>query len=344
MGIWEQMPESFMTALGDEFGFTPPAKHGFDSVDAVRAMRDGAASVFFGLAGNFVRAMSDSDVTEEALRKCRLTVQVSTKLNRSHTVCGETAIILPTLGRSDRDLQAGEEQFVTVENSMSEISASRGRLEPASPDLLSEVAIISRLARHTLGPENTIDWEGFEADYDRIRDHIAHVVPGFEDFNARIKQGGFRLQSAVNEGRYQTASGKAVFTCNDFEMSDAPKGYLVLQSLRSHDQWNTIPYTMNDRYRGIHNARRIVMVHPADIAELGFADRDLVDMVSVWTDGTERRAAGFQVVGYPAARGSAAAYFPEANVLVPLDSVAHTSNTPTSKGVYVRLEPATTQG
>ncbi|HWC22163.1 MAG TPA: FdhF/YdeP family oxidoreductase [Flexivirga sp.] len=341
MGIWEKMPESFMEALGDEFDFTPPTKHGYDSVDAVRAMRDGAARVFVGVAGNFVRAMSDSDVTEEALRTCRLTVQVSTKLNRSHTVCGDTAVILPTLGRSDRDIQAAGEQFITVENSMSEISASRGRLEPASPELLSEVAIISRLARRTLGAQNPIAWEEFEGDYDRIRDRIGRVVPGFEDFNERITAGGFRLPSPVNEGRYHTASGKAVFTCNDFEMPTVPKGYLVLQTLRSHDQWNTIPYAMNDRYRGIHNARRVVMVHPDDIAELGFADGDLVDMVSVWTDGTERRAPRFRLVGYPAARGSAAAYFPEANVLVPLDSVAAISNTPTSKGVIVRFEAAT---
>ncbi len=340
MGIWEQMPDSFLDRLGEEFGFEPPRAHGYDSVAGVRAMRDGKASVFIAAAGNFVRAMSDSEVTEQALRSCRLTVQISTKLNRSHTVCGETALILPTLGRSDRDVQATGEQFVTVEDSMSEVHQSRGRLDPASPDLLSEVAIIGRMARATLGPDNPVPWEDFEADYALVRDRIARVVPGFEDFNERVAHpGGFRLPNPVNSGVYPTPSGKAVFTANAFDQIAAPAGHLVLQSLRSHDQWNTIPYAMNDRYRGIHDARRIVMVNPDDLAELGIADRAEVDIVSVWHDGVERRAKGFTAVAYPAARGSAASYYPETNVLVPLDSVADISNTPTSKGVIVRLEP-----
>ncbi|EON24486.1 oxidoreductase alpha (molybdopterin) subunit [Nocardioides sp. CF8] len=341
MGIWEQMPQSFLDALEAEFGFAPPTRHGYDSVDGVRAMRDGAASVFIGVAGNFVRAMSDSDVTEAALRNCRLTVQISTKLNRSHTVCGETALILPTLGRSDRDIQATGEQFVTVEDSMSEVHSSRGRLEPASPHLLSEVAILAQLARRTLGDGFDIPWEEFEADYGTIRDRIARVVPDFENFNERVAQpGGFRLPNPVNEHVYPTPSGKAVFSCNEFTWLEAPPGHLVLQSLRSHDQWNTIPYAMNDRYRGIHDARRVVMVNPDDVAGLGLVDGQLVDLVSVWRDGTERRAPAFRVVAYPASRGSAAAYYPETNVLVPLDSVADVSNTPTSKGIIVRLEPA----
>ncbi|MER6937842.1 molybdopterin dinucleotide binding domain-containing protein, partial [Nocardioides sp. NPDC127514] len=341
MGIWERMPQAFLDALGTEFGFTPPSRHGYDSVDGVRAMRDGKAKVFVGVAGNFVRAMSDSTVTEAALRSCRLTVQISTKLNRSHTVCGETALILPTLGRSDRDVQAGGEQFVTVEDSMSEVHATRGRLAPASPDLLSEVAIIGRIARRTMGEDNAVPWEEFEGDYGLIRDRISRVVPGFEDFNTRVaRPGGFRLPNPVNSGVFPTPSGKAVFTRNDFVDLQAPPGHLVLQTLRSHDQWNTIPYADNDRYRGIHNGRRVVLVNPDDLADLGLTDRDLVDIVSVWTDGTERRAEGFRVVAYPAARGSAASYYPETNVLVPLDSVAEISNTPASKGVIVRLEPA----
>ncbi|TYL51955.1 FdhF/YdeP family oxidoreductase [Nocardioides sp. BGMRC 2183] len=341
MGIWERMPDSFLDALGAEFGFDPPRRHGYDSVAGVRAMRDGAAHVFVGMAGNFVRAMSDSDVTEQALRNCRLTVQVSTKLNRSHTVCGDAALILPTLGRSDRDVQASGEQFVTVEDSMSEVHTSRGRLTPASPHLLSEVAIIARLAERTLATGPSIPWAEFETDYGLVRDRISRVVPGFEDFNARVDvPGGFRLPNPVNAGVFRTPSGKAVFTRNDFAMLATPPGHLVLQSLRSHDQWNTVPYAPNDRYRGIHDARRIVMVNPDDLTELGIADGSLVDLVSIWTDDTERRAPNFRVVAYPAARGSAAAYYPETNVLVPLDSVADISNTPTSKGVLVRLEPA----
>jgi molybdopterin-dependent oxidoreductase alpha subunit len=341
MGIWEKMPDSFLDALGAEFRFDPPRRHGYDSVDGVRAMRDGKAKVFVGVAGNFVRAISDSDVAEAALRNCRLTVQVSTKLNRSHTVVGETALILPTLGRSDIDVQSSGEQFVTVEDSMSSVHATRGKLQPASEHLLSEVAIISRLARATIGGRYGIRWADFEADYGRIRDRIARVVPGFEDFNERIKNPtGFVLPNPVNSGVYRTPSGKAVFTRNDLTWLQAPPGHLILQTLRSHDQWNTIPYAMDDRYRGIHNARRIVMVNPADIAELGLADGDRVDIVGVWEDGVERRAPGFTLVAYPASRGSAAAYYPETNVLVPLDSVAEGSNTPTSKGVVVRLELA----
>ncbi|MFG2301201.1 FdhF/YdeP family oxidoreductase [Actinacidiphila glaucinigra] len=345
MGIWEKMPQSFLDALGREFGFTPPARHGHDSVNAIRAMRDGEAKFFLGVAGNFIRATPDSDVTEQAMRRCRLTAHISTKLNRSHTVCGDTALILPTLGRSDRDMQAGGEQFVTVEDSMSMVHASRGRLAPASPDLLSEVAIISRLARATLGGTPEIGWEEFEADYGTVRDRISRVVPGFEDFNRRVAEpGGFQLPNPVNAMTFRTPSGKAVFTRNDFEMPLAPKGHLILQSLRSHDQWNTIPYAMDDRYRGIRGGRRVVMVNPEDIEALGLTETRMVDLVSVWTDGSERRAESFRLVPYPTSRGSAAAYYPETNVLVPLDSVADVSNCPTSKAVVVRLEAAAWAG
>ncbi|WP_258052584.1 FdhF/YdeP family oxidoreductase [Streptomyces sp. Ru73] len=344
MGIWEQMPQSFLDALEREFSFTPPSEHGWDTVDSIRAMRDGRAKVFLGLAGNFVRATPDSDATEAAMRNCRLTAHISTKLNRSHAVCGQTALILPTLGRTERDIQAGGEQFVTVEDSMSQVHASHGRLEPASKHLLSEVAILSRLARRTLGDKVPVAWERFEADYGTIRDHISRVVPGFEDFNSRVaKPGGFGLPNPVNEGVFHTSTGRARFTSNDFEMLRAPEGHLLLQTLRSHDQWNTVPYTKNDRYRGIHGSRHVVLVDPRDIEALGLSEGALVDLVSVWHDGTEHRAEGFRVVGYPTVRGCAAAYYPETNVLVPLDSVADHSNTPTSKGIVVRLEARSAQ-
>ena len=340
MGIWEKMPQSFLDSLEQEFGFTPPTRHGLDAVDSIRAMRDGRAKVFVGFAGNFVRATPDSELTERAMRHCRLTAHVSTKLNLSHAVCGEIALILPTLGRSDRDVQASGEQFITTEDSMSIVHQSRGKLSPASEHLLSEVSIVSRLARRTLGEAYEIPWEKFESDYDVIRDAICRVVPDFHDFNERVrKPGGFTLPNPVNEFRFNTGSGKAQFTCNTFDRIHAPQGHLVLQTMRSHDQWNTVPYAPNDRYRGIKNGRRIVLINPADIEELGLADRQLVDLVSTWEDGVERRARGFRVVAYPAARGSAASYYPETNVLVPLDSVAEISNTPTSKGVFVRFEP-----
>ncbi|MGW6271087.1 FdhF/YdeP family oxidoreductase [Streptomyces sp. NPDC055060] len=340
MGIWEQMPQDFLDALGREFSFTPPAEHGLDTVNAIRAMSEGRVKVFVGLAGNFVRATPDSDFTAEAMRRCRLTAHISTKLNRSHAVCGDTALILPTLGRTERDRQSGGEQFITVEDSMSQVHASAGRREPASKHLLSEVAILSRLARRTLGEKVPVPWEEFEADYGHIRERISRVVPGFHNFNARVtKPGGFGLPNPVNDGVFPTPSGKALFTVNEFEMLSAPPGHLLLQTLRSHDQWNTIPYTTNDRYRGIHGSRRIVMVNPADLRALGLKDGARVDVVGVWRDGTERRAKDFRLVSYSTPQGCAAAYYPETNVLVPLDSVADESNTPTSKGILVRLEP-----
>jgi molybdopterin-dependent oxidoreductase alpha subunit len=340
MGIWEQMPDSFLDSLQREFGFDPPRAHGLDSVNSIRAMREGRIKCFLALAGNFVRAAPDSAVTEEAMRKCRLTAHISTKLNRSHTVCGQTALILPTLGRTERDVQAGGEQFVTVENSMSEVHTSRGRLKPASKLLLSEVAILCRLARRTLDGKPDIPWHDFEADYGAIRERISRIVPGLHDFNRRVaRPGGIRLPNPVNEGVFRTPLGKALFTRNDWQMPHTPEGHLLLQTLRSHDQWNTIPYTPDDRYRGIHGSRRIVLVNPDDLTELGLAEGQHVDLIGVWTDGAERRATDFEVVPYPTARGSAASYYPETQVLVPLDSVAEISNQPTSKGVVVRLEP-----
>ncbi|MFB9534000.1 FdhF/YdeP family oxidoreductase [Nonomuraea roseola] len=335
MGIYEKPSQAFLDALGKEFGFSPPGHHGLDTVEAIRAMRDGSAKVFVGMGGNFVRATPDSDVTEAALRRTRLTVQISTKLNRSHAVCGREALILPTLGRTERD-PAG---FVTVEDSMGLVHASTGRLRPASADLLSEVAIVCRLAGALFGDDPQVPWAGFEHDYGAIRDRVSRVIPGFEDFNARAP-GGFSLPNAPrDERRFPTATGKANFTVNALEVLRVPPGRLLLQTVRSHDQYNTTIYGLDDRYRGVKAGRRVVFVHPDDLAERDLADGDLVDLISEWPDG-ERKAEGFRVIAYPTARGCCAAYFPETNVLVPLDSVAETSNTPTSKSVVVRLERA----
>jgi molybdopterin-dependent oxidoreductase alpha subunit len=296
------------------------------------------------MGGNFVAATPDTDVTEAALRTTALTVQVSTKLNRSHVVPGRRALILPTLGRTELDRQGtgGQEQFVTVEDSMGLVHASRGRLAPASEALLSEVVIVARLARAVLGAEHPVPWEDLAADYDRIRERIERVIPGFEQFNSRIRRGsGFALPHAPRDSRtFPTATGKANFTANDFEAPVIPEGRLLLQTVRSHDQYNTTIYGLDDRYRGIHAGRRVVFVHPEDLRALGVADASTVDLVSEWTDGSERRAPGFRVVAYDTARGCAAAYFPETNVLVPLDSTADVSNTPTSKAIVVRLEAA----
>ena len=340
MGIFERPAPAFLDALEKEFGFAPPRHHGLDVVRAIRALRDGEAKVFFAMGGNFVAASPDTDVTEAAMRRASLTVHVSTKLNRSHAVTGARALILPTLGRTERDLQGSGEQFVTVEDSMGMVHASRGRLAPASAHLLSEPAIVCRLARRVLGEQSATPWEEFEKDYATVRDRIARVVPGFEDFNARAAQpGGFTLPHAPrDERRFPTATGKANFTAAPVEYPELPEGRLLLQTLRSHDQYNTTIYGLDDRYRGIKNGRRVVLVHPDDAEALGLADGSYTDLVSEWADGVERRAPGFRVVHYPTARGCAAAYYPETNVLVPLDATADTSNTPASKSVVVRLE------
>ncbi|MFG2221630.1 FdhF/YdeP family oxidoreductase [Streptomyces sp. NPDC048644] len=341
MGIFERPNDAFLDALEKEFGFAPPREHGFDVVRAIRALRDGQAKVFFAMGGNFVSATPDTDVTEAAVRRARLTVHVSTKLNRSHTITGARALILPTLGRTERDLQDSGEQFVTVEDSMGMVHASRGRLEPAGPHLLSETAIIARMARRVLGDSSRTPWDTFEKDYASIRDRIARVIPGFEDFNTKVaRPGGFTLPHAPRDDRrFPTTTGKANFTAAPVEYPTTPEGRLLLQTLRSHDQYNTTIYGLDDRYRGIKNGRRVILVHPDDARQLGFADGDYTDIVSEWTDGSERRAPGFRVVHYPTARGCAAAYYPETNVLVPLDHTADTSNTPASKSVVIRLEP-----
>ncbi|MGI5257218.1 FdhF/YdeP family oxidoreductase [Streptomyces angustmyceticus] len=340
MGIFERPAPAFLDALEKEFGFAPPREHGLDVVRAIRALRDGQAKVFFAMGGNFVSATPDTDVTEAAVRRARLTVHVSTKLNRSHVVTGARALILPTLGRTERDLQAGGEQFVTVEDSMGMVHASRGRLAPASPELLSETAIVTRLARRVLGTESRTPWAEFEKDYATIRDRISRVVPGFEDFQARVaRPGGFALPHAPRDSRsFPTATGKANFTAAPVEYPAVPEGRLLLQTLRSHDQYNTTIYGLDDRYRGIKNGRRVVLVHPDDARERGLADGAYADLVSEWTDGSERRAPGFRVVHYPTARGCAAAYYPETNVLIPLDHTADTSNTPAAKSLVIRLE------
>jgi molybdopterin-dependent oxidoreductase alpha subunit len=342
MGIVEH-PPLWAPALGASFGITVPASSGFDTVDAIRALRDGRATVFLALGGNFTAATPDTDVTEAAMRRCELMVHISTKLNRSHVVVGDESLILPCLGRTERDDQATGEQFVTVEDSMSAVHASRGRLAPAAATLLSEVSIVSRLGHSLLG--DALPWREFENDYGTIRARIASIVPGFEDFQQRVEAGGFTLPHGPRDAlRFPTPAGKAMFTVNDLAVIDVPPGRLLLQTVRSHDQYNTTIYGLDDRYRGVHGGRRVIFVHPDDLAALGFADGDRVDIVSEWRDGVDRRAPGFRVIAYSTARGCAATYFPEANVLVPLDSTAEGSQTPTSKEIIVRLERAAAAG
>ena len=339
MGIYERPSDDFLDRLRAAVGFDPPRQPGYDTVAAIEAMADGAVDVFLAMGGNFAAAAPDTEVTAAALARCRLTVQVSTKLNRSHLLTGDEALLLPCLGRTERDDTGGRDQLVSVEDSMSVVHGSRGRNEPASPHLRSEVAIVCDLAARTVGSD-VVDWTALAADYDRIRDLIEQVVPGFEAVNERVRHpGGFTLPNGPRDDRtFATPTHRAQLTVNRHEPIDVPPGRLLLQTIRSHDQYNTTIYGLDDRYRGIHHGRRVLLVAPADLAALGLTDGEVVDIVSEWTDGRERRAPAFRLVGYPTPPGTCAAYFPEANVLVPLGSTADGSRTPTSKAVVVRLE------
>jgi molybdopterin-dependent oxidoreductase alpha subunit len=341
MGICESPPASFLDRMHAEFGFDPPRVDGYDTVDSIRALRDGKAKIFIGMGGNFVQAAPDTEVTTAALRRARLTVQISTKINRSHLTCGTTALILPTLGRTEIDMQASGPQLVSVEDSTCSVHVSRGPLAPASPHLRSEVAIVTQLAEATLGDRYGIDWRGMRDDYREIRRLITRVVPGCQTYEVNVSRpGGFLLPHPPRDSRtFPTESGRAEFTVSTIEALQVPPAHLILQTLRSHDQFNTTIYGFSDRYRGIEGGRRVVFVNPRDIEQLGFHDGDVVDLVTYW-DGDDhvRRAPAFRVVAYQTPRGSAAAYYPETNVLVPLDSTALGSNCPTSKSVIIRLE------
>ena len=341
MGICESPPANFLDRLQAEFGFEPPREDGFDTVDSIRALRDGRAKIFIGLGGNFVQAAPDTEVTTAALRHADLTVQISTKINRSHLVCGTTALILPTLGRTEIDMQASGPQVVSVEDSTCSVHTSRGPLPPASPHLLSEVAIVTGLAEATLGDRFGLDWRGMRADYRRIRRLITRVVPGCQTYEVNVSRpGGYVLPHPPRDSRtFPTESGRAEFTVSTIEALQVPPGHLILQTVRSHDQFNTTIYGFSDRYRGIEGGRQVVFVNPRDISELGFHDGEIVDLVTHWEgDDRVRRASGFRIVAYQTPHGSAAAYYPETNSLVPLDSTAVESNTPTSKSVIIRLE------
>jgi molybdopterin-dependent oxidoreductase alpha subunit len=344
MGISPRMPDSFFDKLRDTFGFEPPRKAGWDVVDSIKAMHAGKVKVFFAMGGNFLSATSDTEYTAEALSRCGLTVHVSTKLNRSHVITGKKALILPCLGRTDRDRQASGVQFVSVENSMGIVHTSRGSLDPPSEDLLSEPVLVARLAAATLGDRSAVKWMELVEDYDRVRELIAQVVPGCEDMNRRVRQkGGFYLPNTARDNDYKTKTGKATFTVSSLERVQLDPGQFLLTTLRSHDQYNTTIYGLDDRYRGIFNGRRVVLLNAADMKEHGWKAGDLLDITSHYSNNGKlelRRAPRFVAVPYQIPRRCAASYFPEANVLVPIDSVALRSNTPTSKAIVVTFVPS----
>ena len=337
MGIYEQPSEKFLQKIEENFHFTPPKKHGYDVVKSISAMHEKKATVFFALGGNFLSATPDTGFTAAALRTCRLTVHVSTKLNRSHLVHGEEALILPCLARSDKDTINGEEQFVSCENSMGVVQSSGGVLKPVSNQLLSECAIVCKLAEATLGSRSKINWGKYALHYDAIRDDIERTIPGFENYNARVRiPGGFYLPNCNRDGQFDTASAKAHFNIATFAGLPVKEDELMMMTIRSHDQFNTTIYGLNDRYRGIYNERRVIFMNQKDINRRELKKGDHVDLFN-YHDGIERIARKFMVVDYPIPEGCAATYYPETNVLVPVTSLADKSNTPTSKQVIIKV-------
>ncbi|WP_104082106.1 FdhF/YdeP family oxidoreductase [Cryobacterium sp. Y11] len=342
MGVWEKPKEPMLAALDAEFGIVSPREHGLDSVDTVDAFVHDRVDVFVSMGGNFALACSDTDLLEKAMQRVGLTVHVSTKPNRSHVMHGVTSLILPTLGRTDTDdKHPSGRQVLSVEDSMSVVRTTQGRLDPVSEHLLAEPVIIARMAHATLGDDHAVDWKAMADDYDVVRDHISRVIPGFVDFNVRLKtKNGFVLPNPPRDSRsFATDIGLARFTVSPIEYLTAPEGHLILQTIRSHDQYNTTFYGLDDRYRGIKNGRRVILIHEDDVTELGFADRDMVDVISTY-QGVERRADTFRLVVYPTPKGCAAAYFPEANALMHRELVARESNTPGYKAMTVRFVAA----
>ena len=338
MGIWERMNDTFREKLGREFQFAPPAEDGADTVETIKQMHAGKIRFFLGMGGNFLAATPDTEYTAKAMQKCRLTAHVSTKLNRSHLITGEIALILPCLGRSEIDWQATGEQFVTVEDSMGIINPSRGHAEPASEHLLSEPTIVGRLAEATLGSRSKVNWKGLVANYDQIRDHIEHVIPGFENFNTRIRKDIFYLPNDARDRRqFHTPTGKANFIVSELAPIKLGPGQYLMTTVRSHDQFNTTIYGLNDRYRGVYNGRRVIFMNAEDVAATGLQQGQLVDLTSHY-EGEERVARHFMVAPCRIPRRCTATYFPEANVLVPINSTADRSNTPTSKSLVISIK------
>jgi molybdopterin-dependent oxidoreductase alpha subunit len=340
MMIYDKPYEKQLDKLKEVFGFEPPRAHGYDVVDSIKAMHAGKLKVFFAMGGNFLSATPDTNYTADALRKMKLTVNISTKLNRGHLINGEESIILPTLARSDKDVIKGETQFVSCENSMGVVQMSKGVLDAISNDLLNETQIVCELAKATLGKRSVIDWDKYANSYDEVRNIIEKVIPGFEDYNKRVREpGGFYLPNGPRDGKFETEKhgAKALFSVNKVPVHNLHKGQYMLTTIRSHDQFNTTIYGLEDRYRGIHNERRVIFMNEKDMKREGFASGEKVDIYN-HHGGKERVARLFRVVPYDIPERNTAAYYPETNVLVPIGIVADRSNTPASKLVVVTIK------
>ncbi|NJX14221.1 FdhF/YdeP family oxidoreductase [Tamlana crocina] len=338
VGIWEAAPQAFLDKIEAKYGFKPTPKHGYSVIDAIKAMYEKKAKVFFGLGGNFISAVPDTYYSAQALANCNLTVHVSTKLNRSHLVTGKEALILPCLGRTEKDYQKSGVQIQSVENSMGVVSSTKGVLEPCSDKLLSEVAVVCGVAHATLKERSKINWLDYKDDYNLVRADIAEVVEGFDDYNNRVKQpAGFYLPNGARIRKFKTKTGKAQFSVNKLPTWKLKPGELMMMTIRSHDQFNTTIYGLNDRYRGIFNERRVVFMNPEDMRERGLKNEQIVNLKSVF-NGVTRKVNRYKVVQYNIPKNCCATYFPEANPLVPLDSFAHTAKTPASKSIVVTVE------
>ena len=336
VGIWEAPSEKFLESMEKGLGFDLPKEHGYDVVESIHAMEKGIVDVFICMGGNFLSATPDTRRTAKAIKNIGLTVQISTKLNRSHLITGKSALILPVLGRTEIDIQNSKKQFVTVENSMGVVHRSEGKLKPTSPTLMSEPSIVAELGQR-LVPEN-LPWNTLSQDYDAIRDLMSNSLSGFENYNERVRNdNGFLLPNPPRDKlEFDTPSGKASFSMNTLPDVTVKTNEYVLMTMRSHDQYNTTIYGLHDRYRGIHGNRRVVLMNSLDMAENGLKTRDVIHLSSSFK-GTLRQSNNWIVVAYDIPKGNMAAYFPEANELVPLDSIAEKSNTPTSKWIVVSL-------
>ena len=339
MGIWEKPKESFLKKLEERFNFKAPYQHGHDTVSAIKAMYDGEIKVFLGLGGNFISATPDTDYTAKAMKNTELSIQISTKLNRSHLITGKKSLILPCLGRTEKDLMNDIEQVVSVENSMGIVHRSKGNLKPASSSLKSEPDIIANIAKRSISQKNDINWDYLRINYDHIRDAIEDCIDGFENYNERLRMpSGFNLPNPPKDTQsFSTNDGKANFTVTKIPENSNPEGYLTMMTIRSHDQYNTTIYGLDDRYRGIKGNRYVVLMNERDIEDLGFKPNQKVKIISD-LDGVNRVVEGFKILKYEIPRGCIATYFPEANPLVPIGHVALKSNTPASKSIPVRLE------
>lgn len=338
VGIMHHPSTQLNQALKDEFGFDAPVATGLDTVNAIQAMHEGKAKVFIALGGNFVSAASDTEYTMQAIRNCELTIQISTKLNRSHLVPGKTAIILPTLGRSEKDIKNGEERKVTVENSMGKVHSSQGHLRPASDELMSEPEIVANIAHHTLNGKVNVNWLEMGTDYALTRDKIAKVIKGFEQYNERLEGSGFYLPNHTRKGDFsKMPDGRAQFSVCALPNHQLNENEFMMMTIRSHDQFNTTIYGLHDRYRGVFNERRVVFMNEKDMEKHGLQKLDLIDVESHY-DGVTRKAEGFYVVPYDIPQQNLASYFPEMNVLVPINHYADGSNTPISKSIVVTVK------